>query len=50
MGKAKASLGETQGGQHRRRGQDGYGGRALQVCMTDEHFVEKQEIIKNDYF
>ena len=32
---AKASLGETQGGQHRRRGQDGHGGRALQVWLMN---------------
>ena len=48
--KAEASLGETQGRQHRRRGQDGYGGRALQVWLMNTLFDEKQEIIKNDYF
>ena len=48
--KAKASSGETQGGQHRRRGQDGYGGRALQVWLMNTLFVKELEILKNDYF
>ena len=48
--KAKASLGETQGGQHRRRGQDGHGGRALQVRLMNTLFLEEQEIKQNGYF